>query len=102
MTMLHRETNTQKLARNVDDIFQAHADALNWLEDYTGIPYPSQKFDFALIPTFQYGGMEHVGTIQYRASTLLLDENPSGPQKLNRANLIAHETAHMWFGDLVD
>ena len=101
MTMLHRETNTQKLARNVDDIFQAHADALNWLEDYTGIPYPFQKFDFALIPTFQYGGMEHVGAIQYRASTLLLDESPSDPQKLNRANLIAHETAHMWFGDLV-
>jgi aminopeptidase N len=101
MTMLHRETNTQKLARNVDDIFQAHADALNWLEDYTGIAYPFQKFDFALIPTFQYGGMEHVGAIQYRASTLLLDESPSDPQKLNRANLIAHETAHMWFGDLV-
>ena len=101
MTMLHREANTQKLARNVDDIFQAHADALTWLEEYTGIDYPFQKFDFALIPTFQYGGMEHVGAIQYRASTLLLDKNPSDPQKLNRANLIAHETAHMWFGDLV-
>ena len=101
MTMLHRETDAEKLARNVDDIFQAHADALNWLEDYTGIDYPFQKFDFALIPTFQYGGMEHVGAIQYRASTLLLVKDPSDPQKLNRANLIAHETAHMWFGDLV-
>jgi len=101
MTMLHRETDIDKVARNLDDIFQAHADALAWLEDYTGIDYPFAKFDFALIPTFQYGGMEHVGAIQYRASTLLLDAEPSDPQRLNRANLIAHETAHMWFGDLV-
>ncbi len=101
MTMFHRETDAAKLARNVDDIFQAHADALVWLEDYTGIAYPFQKFDFALIPTFQYGGMEHVGAIQYRASTLMLDEAPSDPQRLARANLIAHETAHMWFGNLV-
>lgn len=101
MTMLHRETDPEKLARNVDDIFKAHGDALAWLEDYTGIKYPFQKFDFVLIPTFQYGGMEHVGAIQYRASSLLLDEAPSDPQRLNRANLIAHETAHMWFGDLV-
>jgi aminopeptidase N len=101
ITMLHRETDAAKLARNIDVIFELHAAALVWMEDYTGIPYPFQKFDFALIPTFQYGGMEHVGAIQYRASTLLLDESPSDSKRLNRASLIAHETAHMWFGDLV-
>jgi len=101
MTMLHRETDPEKIARNVDAIFQAHADALAWLETYTDIPYPFKKFDFAAIPGFQYGGMEHVGAVQYRASTLFLDADPSDPQRLNRANLIAHEVAHMWFGDLV-
>lgn len=101
MTMLHRETDSEKVARNVDDIFKAHGDALAWMENYTGIDYPFQKFDFALIPTFQYGGMEHVGAIQYRAGGLFLDEDPSEAQLLGRANLIAHETAHMWFGDLV-
>ena len=101
MTLLHRETDPEKIARNLDDIFQLHADALLWLEDYTGIPYPFQKFDFAAIPAFQYGGMEHVGAIQYRASTLFLDEDPSETRLLRRASLIAHETAHMWFGDLV-
>ncbi len=45
--------------------------------------------------------MEHVGAIQYRASRLLLEEAPSDTQLLGRASLIAHETAHMWFGDLV-
>ena len=101
MTMLHRETDKEKLARNVDEIFSLHATALDWLEDYTGIDYPFDKFGFALIPDFQYGGMEHVGAIQYRASRLLLDEAPSDTRLLGRASLIAHETAHMWFGDLV-
>ena len=101
MTMLHRETDTEKLQRNLDAIFDLHAAAIDWLEAYTGIDYPYQKFDFALIPSFQYGGMEHVGAIQYRASNILLDESPSDRERLNRASLIAHETAHMWFGNLV-
>lgn len=101
MTLLHRETDGDKVERNMDDIFQLHASSIKWLEDYTGIKYPFKKFDFALIPSFQYGGMEHVGAIQYRASSLFLDEAPSESRLLGRASLIAHETAHMWFGDLV-
>ena len=101
MTMLHRETDEEKVARNIDDIFNLHAAALEWLEEYTGIAYPYRKFGFALIPAFQYGGMEHVGAIQYRASSLFLDEAPSETRLLGRAGLIAHETAHMWFGNLV-
>lgn len=101
MTMLHRETDKEKAERNIDDIFRLHKSSLDWLEEYTGIDYPFQKFDFALIPAFQYGGMEHVGAIQYRASSLFLEKDPSDSQLLSRASLIAHETAHMWFGDLV-
>lgn len=101
MNMLHRESDGDKVARNVDAIFELHGAALTWLEDYTAIDYPFQKFDFALIPSFQYGGMEHVGAIQYRADSLFLDESPSQTQLLGRASLISHETAHMWFGDLV-
>ena len=101
MVMLHRETDEEKVARNIDDIFNLHAAALDWLEEYTSIDYPYQKFGFALIPAFQYGGMEHVGAIQYRANGLFLDESPSDTQLLGRAGLIAHETAHMWFGNLV-
>ncbi|MFV1883096.1 MAG: M1 family metallopeptidase [Balneola sp.] len=101
MKLLHRETDREKVERNLNEIFELHSFSLDWLEDYTGIDYPFQKFDFALIPSFQYGGMEHVGAIQYRASSLFLDESPSESQLLSRASLIAHETAHMWFGDLV-
>lgn len=101
MTMFHRETDMEKVQRNVDTIFDLHAAAIDWLETYSGIAYPYQKFSFALIPTFQYGGMEHVGAIQYRANSLFLEEAPSDRELLGRASLIAHETAHMWFGNLV-
>ncbi len=101
LRMFHRETDAAKVARNREAIFDLHAAALDWLEDYTGIPYPFGKFDFVLIPPFQYGGMEHPGSIFYRASSLMLDESATQAAYLGRASLIAHETAHMWFGDLV-
>jgi len=99
--MLHRETDAAKVARNRDAIFDLHADALAWLEKYTGIPYPFGKFEFLLVPSFQFGGMEHPGSVYYNASALFLDQSATQNQKLGRASLIAHETAHMWFGDLV-
>ncbi|HEX5069040.1 MAG TPA: M1 family aminopeptidase [Vicinamibacterales bacterium] len=99
--MFHRETDARKLARNRDTIFDLQARALAWLEDYTAIPYAFGKFDFVLIPSFQFGGMEHPGAVFYNASSLLLDESATQTQMLGRASLIAHETAHMWFGDLV-
>ena len=99
--MYHRETDAAKVARNRDAVFDLHATALDWLEEYTGIPYPLGKFDFVLVPSFQFGGMEHPGAIFYNASGLLLDPSATQNQLLARASVIAHETAHMWFGDLV-
>ena len=101
MTLLHRETDPAKLQSSLGPIFGLHADALAFMEQYTGLPYPFQKFDFVAIPDFQYGGMEHVGAIDYKASSLFLDEGATQDQVLARASLVAHETAHMWFGDLV-
>jgi len=99
--MFHRETDAAKVARNRDAIFDLHARAVSWLEDYTAIPYPWGKFDFVLIPSFQFGGMEHAGAILYNASGLMLDASATQNQLLGRASVISHETAHMWFGDLV-
>jgi aminopeptidase N len=101
LRMFHRETDAAKVARNKDAIFDLHAQALAWLEKYTGIPYPFGKFDFFLVPAFQFGGMEHPGAIFYNASGLMLDESATQEQLLGRASVIAHETSHMWFGDLV-
>jgi len=99
--MFHRETDAKKVARNRDAVFDLHASSLDWLEKYTAIPYPFGKFDFVDIPSFQFGGMEHPGAIFYNASSILLDESATENQMLNRASTIAHETSHMWFGDLV-
>ncbi len=101
LRMFHRETDAAKVARNRDAIFDLHGAAIAWLERYTGIPYRFGKFDFVLIPSFQFGGMEHAGAILYNASGLMLDETATQNQKLGRASVIAHETSHMWFGDLV-
>ena len=101
LRLFHRETDAAKVARNRDAIFDLHAGALEWLQRYTEIPYPFGKFDVVLIPSFQFTGMEHPGAILYNASSLLLDESATQTQKLDRASVIAHETSHMWFGDLV-
>ena len=101
MQLLHRESDPRKLALSLDSIFRLHGRALAFMEAYTGIPYPFRKLDFAAIPDFQYGGMEHVGAIDYKAATLFLDEGATRNQLMARATLINHETAHMWFGNLV-
>jgi len=101
LRLFHRETDAGRVARNLDAIFDLHATALDWLEDYTGIEYPFGPFDFLAVPSFQFGGMEHPGAIWYQASSLFLDEGATRSRELGRASLIAHETAHMWFGDLV-
>src|SRR5688500_2252356 len=54
-----------------------------------------------MIPSFQFGGMEHPGAILYSQARQLLDDSATQNQLLDRASTIAHETAHMWFGDLV-
>lgn len=101
MTLYHRETDEAKVARNAPEVFDLHLKSIRWLEGYTGIPQPFKKFDFALIPAFQFGGMEHAGAIFYKDRSLFLEENATVNQKMSRNSLIAHETAHMWFGNLV-
>jgi aminopeptidase N len=101
MRFLYRENNKEKIDESVDVVFKIHQNSIDFLETYTAFKFPFQKMDFAAIPPFQYGGMEHVGAIQYRQSSLFLDKNATQNRKLGRAKLIAHETSHMWFGDLV-
>ena len=101
MNLLYRESDHTKTTISIPAIFNIHQFGLDYLEEYTDTTYPFQKFDFVTIPGFQYGGMEHVGAIQYRESVLFLDKNATQAQELSRAKLIAHETAHMWFGNLV-
>lgn len=61
-----------------------------------------EKLDMAALPDFSAGGMENFGLIIYRETALLYDEDDSSESAKERvATVIAHEQAHMWFGDLV-
>ncbi len=101
MHFFHRETDSSKLRLSMGPVFRIQSDALRFMQEYTGIAYPFRKFDFVAIPDFQFGGMEHPGAIQYKASALFLDSGATKDQLIARSNVLSHETAHMWFGDLV-
>ena len=101
MEFLHRENDSTKIKLSTDSIFKAHSDAIDFLEQWTKRKFPFQKIGFVAIPDFQFGGMEHPGEVQYKSSSLFLDEGATKDQFISRSNLISHETAHMWFGDLV-
>jgi len=76
--------------------------ALDWLTDYFGIPYPGDKCDMIAIPDFAFGAMENLGCVTYREILLLVDpETTTQPEQQRSVDVIAHELAHMWFGDLV-
>ncbi|QDO93526.1 peptidase M1 [Formosa sediminum] len=98
---LFREQDSLKITESLDPIFNLHEKAIVFLEDYTNYEFPFKKLDFAAIPFFPFGGMEHVGAIQYKESSLFFEDYMPKLTHWNRANLIAHEVSHMWFGNLV-
>jgi aminopeptidase N len=84
-----------------DSILYHNSRALDWLEHYFDRPFPFQKFDVVLAPSFPFGGMEHPGAIFYNEETFIYRERPTLVQRLGREATIFHEVAHQWFGDLV-
>ena len=69
---------------------------------YYDIPYPGDKLDLVAIPDFASGAMENLGAITFRETALLVDEAKATRSELERvADVVSHENAHMWFGDLV-
>lgn len=100
ISAFYRETDPAKISQ-LKDILSEVRIAISWLEEYTGIPMPFPKYDFVIVPDFQFGGMEHPGCIFYREATMFLGPDPTPDERARRIELIAHETAHLWFGDMV-
>jgi puromycin-sensitive aminopeptidase len=87
------------LARFAEEI---GAFSLEFFERYYGMPYPGDKLDLLAIPDFAAGAMENLGAVTFRETALLVDETAASHAELERvADVVAHEIAHMWFGDLV-
>ncbi|HEX7286369.1 MAG TPA: M1 family metallopeptidase [Candidatus Angelobacter sp.] len=75
---------------------------LKYYNQYYGIPYPFGKLDIVGVPDFEAGAMENTAAIFYRESDLFIDErNASAHSRQNVFEVLAHEMAHQWFGDLV-
>ena len=75
---------------------------LHWYNDYFGIKYPMPKLDLIGIPDFEAGAMENFGAITYRETDLFIDEKTASVgEKKNVAEVVAHEMAHQWHGDMV-
>ena len=78
------------------------AHAISWYQQYYGIPYPTGKCDMLALPDFAAGAMENLGCITYRENLLLADPATATQAELQTlADVVTHEMAHMWFGDLV-
>jgi puromycin-sensitive aminopeptidase len=76
--------------------------SLRYLAAYFDLPYAGDSMDMVAVPDFAFGAMENLGCVTFRETLLLADPATStqGEQQ-NLVDVIAHELAHMWFGDLV-
>jgi puromycin-sensitive aminopeptidase len=85
-----------------DFAFEVTAHSVRFFEDWFGIPYPGAKLDLIGIPDFAAGAMENLGAVTFREAELLVDTENAAHAELERiGEVIEHEIAHMWFGDLV-
>lgn len=80
---------------------QIAIDALDWYEQYFGVPYPLPKCDHVALPDFAAGAMENWGLVTYREALLLVQPDTPIDLRNSIATVITHELAHMWFGNLV-
>lgn len=85
-----------------DFALRVAAFSLRYFQEYFDVPYPGDKLDLIAIPDFAFGAMENLGAITFRETALLVNEADATHSELARvAHVVAHEIAHMWFGDLV-
>ena len=85
-----------------DFALEVGAHSLRYFTSYFGLPYPGDKLDLIAVPDFAFGAMENLGAVTFRETALLVDRDVASRIELERvADVVAHEIAHMWFGDLV-
>lgn len=82
------------------DIFDVTKRGLDFFQDLFDYPYPFHKYEQAFVPEYNLGAMENPGLVTFTES-YLFESGATTAQLESRANVICHEMAHMWFGDLV-
>ena len=82
------------------EFFEVTRQGLSFYSEFFDFRYPFDKYDQVFVPEFNMGAMENVGCITY-SERMIFRDPPTEIQRLNRAEVVLHEMAHMWFGDLV-
>ncbi|MFW6720386.1 aminopeptidase N [Streptomyces sp. MAR4 CNY-716] len=92
----------RSLARHfdADDIFTVTKQGLDFFHDHFDYPYPWGKYDQAFVPEYNIGAMENPGLVTFREEFVFRGKVTDAAYE-RRANVVLHEMAHMWFGDLV-
>ncbi|MFG3258035.1 aminopeptidase N [Streptomyces sp. NPDC048172] len=85
---------------DADDIFTVTKQGLDFFHDHFDFPYPFGKYDQAFVPEYNIGAMENPGCVTFREEFVFRGKVTQASYE-GRANVILHEMAHMWFGDLV-
>jgi len=100
LRVFYTETDPGKVAQ-IDEVFKEVSKAMKWMEGYTGIANPYEKEAVVyILPSFQLGGLERRGAVALSEKTIFLGKKPSKEELMKRTELIAHETAHVWFGNI--
>ncbi len=95
-----RASMRTELERSADEIFEITGQGLDYYADLFGRRFPFGKYDQLFVPEFNAGAMENVGAVTFNDAFLFRDP-PTYAQRLVRGEVVLHELAHMWFGDLV-
>jgi aminopeptidase N len=101
MRLFVRKSKTEQARKELTEVFRLHRDVLSFLAAYFDFKYPFPKYDIVIVPEFAYGGMEHAGATFLREERILFPTDPTANDLAARAEVICHEAAHQWFGDLV-
>lgn len=96
-----RRSKLEQARAEAGEVFRLNREAITLFSSYFNHPFPFAKYDLVVLPDFPYNGMEHAGATFLRESSILFPSTPRATDILARAQLIFHETAHQWFGDLV-
>ena len=96
-----RRSKKERAEKEMDEVRRINREGVEFFEEYFGHKFPFPKYDLVLIPEFAYGGMEHAGATFLREEGILFPSDPTAADLAARAEVILHEAAHQWFGDLV-
>jgi aminopeptidase N len=101
MRLFVRQSKVERARKELQEVFRLNREGLIFLAKYFDYKYPFPKYDMVVLPEFAYGGMEHAGATFLREESILFPSDPTANDFINRAELMFHEAAHQWFGDLV-